>query len=406
MTGPYNGMKERVLIVDDEKHVAAALTRVLDEDFEVVTVPGAAEGLAVLRDMGAAVVLSDYRMPGMNGVEFLRRVRAEAPESIRILITGQTEHHIAVDAINTGHVYRFLIKPWDNEDLLITLRQAAELHRLQQERRRLIGELHEKTEQLEYFNRDLEGLVEQRTQQLLHADKLALLGQMAALIGHEIKNVLTLLRGRVQLLGRSLGKAKQVAAHHRALRTFDEGIERLAYFATNLQSLGRPERQAFTELDLTALVQETIGNLRDVGMLKDYTIRTDYPPGPAVVSGDAGQLEQLFINLLVNAHHAMDGTGTLTVTVRAGEEAHWAVSITDTGCGIPEDALERVFEPFYTTKPEGTGTGLGMVVVQQVVERHGGVVQVESKEGIGTTVTIHLPVLVGASLPAGATTGA
>jgi two-component system response regulator HupR/HoxA len=140
---PVAAAPQAVLVVDDEVRSLEALTRTLEEDFVVFTAASADEALAVLRREFVAIVLCDQRMPGTSGVEFLKRVRAEWPDVVRIVISGYTEAEDIIAGINEAGIWQYLLKPWHPDQLLLTLRSAADLHRLQQEHQRLSLELRE-----------------------------------------------------------------------------------------------------------------------------------------------------------------------------------------------------------------------------------------------------------------------
>lgn len=151
----------KILCVDDEINVLKALQRVfLDDDYEVVIAGSGEEGLSRLEQEGPfQVVVSDYRMPVMNGVDFLKQVYVRWPETVRIVLSGYADASVIVDAINEGHIYRFIPKPWNDEELRITIQHCLERYFLQKKNRELL-------EKLELANRELEEKVLQRTEQL------------------------------------------------------------------------------------------------------------------------------------------------------------------------------------------------------------------------------------------------
>ncbi len=151
----------KILFVDDEPNVLRALERVfLDDDYEIFTAASGPEGLESIRKDGPfPVIVSDYRMPGMTGVEFLREAYKIHPESMRIVLSGYADTSAIVDAINEGHIYKFIPKPWNDDELRITVGNCLERFQLQQKNRMLMSEL-------EASNRQLEEKVQQRTEQL------------------------------------------------------------------------------------------------------------------------------------------------------------------------------------------------------------------------------------------------
>ncbi len=158
----------KILCVDDEKNVLKALIRVfLDEDYEILTALSGEEGLSILEDEHPVqVVISDYRMPGMNGVDFLKKVCEKWPETVRIVLSGYADTASVVSAINEGQIYKFVPKPWNDDELKVTVSNALEKYFLQRENTRLTDELKKKNKELSELNANLEKLVEERTEEL------------------------------------------------------------------------------------------------------------------------------------------------------------------------------------------------------------------------------------------------
>ena len=164
----------RILCVDDEVNVLRALERLfLDEDYEIHTAPSGEEGIALLQQLDPIhVVISDYLMPRMNGVDFLRRVYLRWPETIRIVLSGYADTASIVSAINEGHIYKFVPKPWNDDELKITIGNAIDLYFLQQRNRELLDELRETNEELAIINSNLERLVAEQTSELRLQNKV------------------------------------------------------------------------------------------------------------------------------------------------------------------------------------------------------------------------------------------
>ena len=158
----------RILCVDDERNVLRALERIfLDEDYEILTASSGEEGLEILKAAPQVqVVISDYRMPGMNGVEFLREVFAGYPDTIRIVLSGYADTAAVVAAINEGKIYRFIPKPWNDDELRVTVANALETFALHRNNVRLAEELRRKNEELSALNASLEQQVSERTREL------------------------------------------------------------------------------------------------------------------------------------------------------------------------------------------------------------------------------------------------
>ena len=164
----------RILCVDDEQNVLRALTRLfLDDPYEILTAPSGAEGLLILDRYGAVpVVISDHRMPGMSGVEFLTEVRNRWPDTVRIVLSGYADTGAVVSAINEGQIYRFVAKPWNDDELRVTVANALERYDLGRKNLELGEALQRKNDELTALNRDLERRVVERTEALTVQNRL------------------------------------------------------------------------------------------------------------------------------------------------------------------------------------------------------------------------------------------
>lgn len=161
-------MPVRILCVDDERNVLRALERLfIDEEYEIVTCASGEEGLQELATGGEfQIVISDYRMPGMNGVEFLKQVYARWPETVRIVLSGYADSGAIVDAINHGHIYKFIPKPWNDDELRVTIVNSLERFQLRLENEVLLRKLKESNDELRILNANLEDFILERTRDL------------------------------------------------------------------------------------------------------------------------------------------------------------------------------------------------------------------------------------------------
>jgi len=230
-------------------------------------------------------------------------------------------------------------------------------------------------------------------EQLINAEKQASVSIIAGSIGHELNNVISALMGYAQLLMR---KSDDKKLAKESAEVFSTQTQRLKIHASNLLSLSKPQEPEMKPMILNSLLDKVTDLLFVSGLLKQYTIVKEYSEDLPLVLGDEMLLEQVVRNLEINAAHAMDNQGILTVNTKFSEDnSHVEFSITDTGHGIPNDRRHQIFLPFYTTKEKGKGTGLGMYIVKQIVEQHKGYIQLKSEVGVGTTVTIGLPIMKG-----------
>lgn len=228
-------------------------------------------------------------------------------------------------------------------------------------------------------------------EQLVNAEKQASASIIAGSIGHELNNAITGLLGYSQLLRANPNDEKLV---QESAEVFSTQTQRLKIHAQNLLALGKPREPEMKPFDLHSLLDKVTELLFVSGLLKRYRIVKEYAVSLSQVSGDEMLLEQVVRNLEINAAHAMGDHGVLSLRTNFSEDrSHIEFSIKDTGHGIPDDRRHQIFLPFYTTKEKGKGTGLGMYIVKKIVEQHKGYIRLESEVGVGTTVTIGLPMV-------------
>jgi len=230
----------------------------------------------------------------------------------------------------------------------------------------------------------------QLQQQIIHSEKLATIGQLAAGVVHELNNPLTSISVYSEYLLKKAEEEDRETAEIAKLRRICEGADRILRFTRDLVAYARPAGEEPRLVDMKAVIERSLVFCEHVIDRAGVTIATEFEPGLPKVYGVKGQLQQILVNLITNACDAMAGQeGRLHIGLRAeGEMVR--LSVTDNGPGIPEDDLERIFEPFFTTKPEGKGTGLGLSIVRNIITNHNGTVRAVSPEGGGTSFIIEL----------------
>ncbi|MDQ2937484.1 MAG: ATP-binding protein [Acidobacteriota bacterium] len=217
-------------------------------------------------------------------------------------------------------------------------------------------------------------------------DRLAAIGRMAASIAHEIRNPLAAMRGSIQMLRADMdGESAQTELMEIILRESD----RLNRIISDFLSYARPRSIIQSKVDVGELLKQTFTLLRHSAEINGgHVIREEVPRTPVLISADSEQLQQVFWNLARNALQAMPGGGTLEARVQSNSNNRLRIAFSDTGRGMSQEQVERLFEPFSSTTG---GTGLGLSIVYQIIRDHGGTINVRSLEGEGTTITIDLP---------------
>ena len=228
-------------------------------------------------------------------------------------------------------------------------------------------------------------------QQLRRSETLAVAGKLASGIAHEVGTPLNIISGRAEIVLRSLPPGHP---GRQDLERIIHQIDRVSNIVRSLLDSVRLDKMEIQRVPIGVLIGRLQLLLDHVVRKRGIAISTSIPEALSPVAGDAGRLQQVFINLLVNAVEATPAGGQITINARRclnDGRAGVSVEVTDTGVGIPPDALGQVFEAFYTTKPTGQGTGLGLAITRDIVRDHGGTIVAQSRRGYGSTFTVWLP---------------
>jgi two-component system NtrC family sensor kinase len=406
----------RILIVDDEESVLNLFASYLSETYSCATAANAQEALDLLALEPFALVLTDMQMPGLSGIELLRKITEHYKDTAVIIVSGIARTQRVMDAIRVG-ASDYLIKPCDLDVLTISVERALERRMLLRNARRHKHDLEYRNAELARQKREMERL----QAQVLQAEKMASLGQMAAGVAHELNNPagfiysnIDLLKVYIERLKSCLSDYDQLALPAEAaerIRIIKEeidyenlvaelgsilsdcyiGAERIRDVVQNLRLFSRLDDASVARVDLNEGIEATIRLLSVYYKSGQIRLVRDYGDIPQV-NCYAAQLNQVWMNLLVNAAQAVDSAdGEVRITTRCKDRTV-IVSVSDTGRGISADEINKIFDPFFTTKPVGEGTGLGLSISHGIVERHGGAIEVQSAPGRGTTFTISLPI--------------
>ena len=497
----------RVLVVDDEDTVRRTLVRLLRRrGMDITDCAGAAEALEHLEaGLAPVVVISDYRMPRMDGVQFLSQVKERWPRIRRVMITGFSEPEALQRAINEAQVHRFLAKPWDHAALLQVVEDCVSdydiLERLSALTSDLEAQVDERTRMLTQakaewlrtvdaigepltlistayevqranitlsertgipirrmkgrrcwetvMGGELQGpclgcpvprclktgephegeVIDQETgavwvvraypvpvegsesgdpsavtsvvcsyrdvteerdlqARLIQSEKMAAVGTLAGGVAHEINNPMGGILAFSQLLMRDQALDDDAKAY---VQEIEESAQRCRKIVQGLLEFSRsaPTDQR-GQVDINAVVEKALFLVEHTIGKHRVTIQRQMAEGLPALTANANQLQQVVVNLISNACGAIDGTGDVVVRTGEGQATVW-VEVQDDGVGISEADRESVFMPFFTTKPQGEGTGLGLSVSLGIIEAHGGTLTFDSEPGEGTTFRMTLP---------------
>ncbi|MEO8700112.1 MAG: ATP-binding protein [Kofleriaceae bacterium] len=239
----------------------------------------------------------------------------------------------------------------------------------------------------------IEDRLEQTRGQLLLAERRATLGTLAGGVGHELNNIAQVQIAAVEVLAESLGNIRDEDVRL-ALRDLERVADHVQLHANRLTRLARPGPDHVQPTKLDLVIREVVAMLRGAGRLRKIEIEVSTDDASRLVTVNRTRIEQILVNLVVNAADAIVRPGTITIRVHGnGDRVH--VEVTDTGSGMTPEVMARIFEPFFTTKGEDAGTGLGLPVVREIVESYGGKLTVESSLGAGSTFRFDLPLSSG-----------
>jgi signal transduction histidine kinase len=388
----------RVLIAEDEPVSRRLLQSYLQKwGYEVTAAADGAEAWRLFEAADCPIVITDWMMPELDGLDLIRRIRGGGRPGYvyAILLTARAQKEDLVEGMEAG-ADDFLTKPFDRDELRVRLRAAGRVLELERN--------------LAEQNRALR----EAQAALVQTEKLASLGRLAAGVAHEINNPVAYVTNNLVVLRRDMQAALAALDAHRRgdpaaaakvekaadldyfrqtfARTCDktlEGLHRVRDIVKNLRDFARLDEAEFKEADLNAAVASSVEIVAHQAREKGVRVETAAEPLPPVLC-HPGKVNQVLLNLLVNAIQATEPGGGVTVRTRP-DPGGVVVEVTDDGCGIRPEHRSKLFEPFFTTKPVGQGTGLGLSVSFGIVRDHGGAIDVESEVGRGSTFRVRLP---------------
>ena len=402
--------KQAVLCVDDENLVLASLTRelrrMLSADYVIETSEDGEDALDIFQELledgyDVPLVISDYIMPGMKGDELLRRIHERSPSTLTVMLTGQADMEGVTNAINSANLYRFMAKPWHQSDLALTVKEA--LRSYTQTR-----QLEEHYAMLENMNVILERQVKERTIELeaQHAELQEKHAQLHAanaskdkffsIISHDLRSPLSTLLGFAQLLSKQIRTAPVETMTDYADKICNSA-ERLHALLENLLSWSRLQRGVMEhcpeEIALNELIEDNLALFASKADSKHIWLSSSVAEN-ARVYADYNMVNTVVRNLLSNALKFCGSGDSIRVGATVSDR-HVEVAVADTGPGIPADDLPKLFrtDSRYTNVGTAgeTGTGLGLLLCQEMVEKNSGSIWVESELGSGTTFRFTLP---------------
>jgi two-component system probable response regulator PhcQ len=378
-----------ILYIDDEKKSLKAFTRAFRDRFRILTAVNAADGYQLLgqhRDE-IALLMTDQRMPGEKGVEFLQRARRLHPKAIRILTTAYSDPDVAIEAVNSGAIYKYVTKPWDVPQLEAILKHACEFFTVQRERDLLVKE-------------KLSAL------QKMIVERVQNSGIQATQLGHHIRNCLVAVQAFLDLLPEKLLEEKVDVEQLRNSNFWKEFYEqtqtqvrRITELLTDL--IIATEKTVLGEARLDQTVARSLENLTGLLLQKSITVFNQIPPGLPPLVVEEEKFQCLFDLLLKDEIMRLPAGSQIFVSARlgSGKKQEVETEVGDDGPRWPKEALRSVFDPFSlrVTNPKEFGN---LIACYFIVHHHGGRIEVRNRQGGGVIFTVTFPLQPKMSSPA------
>lgn len=352
-----------VLIVDDDEGIRSLCQDCLaGNGYEVRTAESAERAIEALAQVSSQVVITDLKLPGIDGIDLIKKISKERPETAIVAMTGKGTIRDTVALMKHG-AFDVLPKPFGLSDIQLAVEKAL------------------KHQALKKQNEELQT-------RLQASEKMAVIGRLAASVAHELNNPLDGVLRFVNLSREQLPEDSPEAIQ-RYLGEARNGLLRMAGIVRSLLKFSRNLVVEEEPRRLGDLIQESLTQLEHV--LASTSIDVSVELAEERETWIPAGVLQVFSNLIKNAFDAMEKTGGLLSIHTEATSDRVQIRFQDTGCGIRKDQIERIFEPFFTTKPFGKGTGLGLSICARILERFDGRISAEPNPEIGTTFVVDLP---------------
>ena len=396
--------KGNILVIDDELGPRESIRIVLSGEHNCTVAEGGEHGLRLLEETPVDLVILDIKMPGLDGIETLKRIRDKRPDVMVILLTGYGTLETAQEAIRFGAL-DYLKKPFDIQELRDVVRRG------------LKKKFDAENEQARYDG--LEKLIDKMRGEMANFDRMSKLGTLSAGIVHEMKNPLTVILGYTQMILSTMKESEAEgdlklsgkSAHY--LGVIERETIHCAEIAKKLLSISKASAEEFNVEDLREILSNTEVLVAPQCSVNQISIEKIQPEEPLNANVIQSQIHDILLNLSINAIHAIGKDGKVTLrSVSTGKdlanllevseeereyvggqstERFAAIEVEDSGTGIPEEYRERIFEPFFTTKKGEAGTGLGLPVSKEKAEKNSGHLGLVRTGPQGTMFRLLLP---------------
>jgi len=402
-----------ILIIDDEEVIVERMKRFLrKENYNVFGAYSGKQGLDIIENQKIDVVVTDINMPGMDGIEVLKRAKNFYTDIEVIMVTGYRDEELSIKSLRSG-AFDYITKPINLDQLIYAVERAIKVINLNRTRLYRNRELKISSKIIAKMNEELERRIEERTEelnkvqgQLFQTSKLATLGEMAAGLAHEINQPL----GGISLVCKTFRKLLQRdrltdEELKEGLDDIDLSIQRINRIINHIRTFARQDTFKFAKVNINDTINGALSLLGEQLRLREINVNFQPDQTLPQIYGEAFQLEQVWINFIANARDAMIEKQTAIVNGRLNipfyekkidilvehQSDTLIIHFKDNGIGMAPDIKNKVFDPFFTTKEVGKGTGLGLSISYGIIESHKGKIDFYSTENEGTEIRVYLP---------------
>ncbi len=355
--------QERIYCVDDEADILTLYRVILSQEgYAVTEISSGEKALEQIYQKNPDLIILDEKMSNLSGMELCVRIRDDKtlPYIPIIMVTGINSRERKIKSLERG-IDDYILKPFDHEELLAKVQVMLRIKRLYNDLRKT-------------------------RQDLLKAERLAAVGQLAAAMAHEIRNPLSIIGASVQFL------KNKITVQDDRREMMDTILRKIAEIDGTIRELlviARPIKMNYAIIDLNACLQNISGFIREKCLAHRVNLHFKFDQDLARIRGDEEHLQRTFLNVLLNALDSMPGGGELYISTRQEDKDTVCIEIKDTGEGIGTEDIEHIFEPFFSRKV--SGSGLGLFMVKMIIDELKGEIKIDSTRHQGTTFIIFLP---------------
>jgi two-component system sensor histidine kinase/response regulator len=386
--------KYTILAVDDERLNLESLQRTFRKEYTLFTTTSPIEALEIFKKNKIDLIIADQRMPEMTGTELLLQMKNISPNPIRIVLSAYTDREDLIDAINRGSVYRYITKPWEPDDLKVTVKKALEHYQAMEDRRLLLDRLKKKHRVLQKKNKLLQNTLEElkNTQQkVLEMERFSILGKMAGMIIHDLKQPLDIIRSAADTMVKTeLTSDERLDFSDMIKFEVDRFLEIIQELLDYSRGSFPMEKEYLLITDFLILTENRLQNyLRNFNI--DFRFSSD--ESESYIYIDRYQFQRAILNIVRNAVEAVKSRPDIQPFIEFSTritDSRVIFRISDNGPGINRKYCDQIFMPFTSTKKD-FGIGLGLTITRQIVEQHEGEITFETSPTQGTSFSISLP---------------